>query len=163
MIGKAKITGDRELKKKLASLPQAMQNKIGRQALAEAAKAYRKEIRANTPKDTGALRKEIRFKIRRTQRGQYRGIVGATKQGYVARFIEYGTGPHRVPNEFVGSRRNKRRNKAKIVIDGQVYSNANVGGVRPQPFIRPAFKRATPQILKTVRLYVWKRVLQETR
>lgn len=161
MIGKAKITGDRELKLKLAKLPKAMQGKIGRQSLAEAAKHYRKEIRANTPKDKGDLRKAVRFKIRRQRVGSFKGMVGVTKDGFYALFLEYGTAPHRVPNEFVGARKTKRKNKAKVVIGGDVFSSANVGGIKARPFLRPTFKRETPNVLKNVRKFIWKRVLQE--
>ena len=107
-----------------------MQNKIGRQAMAEASKHYRKAIRAETPRDSGSLRKEIRFKIRRSRKGQFKGIVGPTKKGFYAQFIEFGTAPHRVPSEYRGSGRNKRKNSARIVIGDSVYSAANVSSIK---------------------------------
>lgn len=163
MTGSVKLKGVGDLKKKFAKLAAKAQNKIGRRGLAEAAKVYRKEMRTRAPKDTGKLRKSIRYKIRRQRRGLFRGRVGVTGEAYYARFIEYGSSPHRIPSKTTGRGRNKKESTARVSFDGGVYISVQHPGTAAKPFIRPAFDAATKKAIEASKKKLWEGIREEAK
>ena len=163
MSGSVKLKGIQDLKKKFAKLTAKAQTKVGRQGLAEAAKTFRKEIRSRAPKDSGNLRKNIRYRIRRKRRGHFQGRVGVTGAAFYARFIEYGASPHRIPNETTGRGRNKQKNKAKVAFNGAVYGAVDHPGVTAKPFIRPAFDAAARKAIDAAKKKLWEGIKREAK
>lgn len=161
MSGSLKLEGKDIINKKLKELGKKVANKVSRDSIREGAKVLRKEMRANAPKgETGDLKRSIRYRIR-GKRGNFTAKVGVTRNIYYAWFLEYGTSAHRVPNENVGARRNKRKNDAKIKIDGRVYSKADHPGVKPNPFIRRSWERKKRSAYESIKTTLWKRISQE--
>ncbi len=163
MTGSVKLKGVGDLKKKFAQLAIKAQTKIGRKGLAAAAIEYRKEIRSRAPRKTGKLGKSIRYRIKRKRRGLFVGRVGVSQEAFYARFIEYGSSPHRIPSETVGRGRNKRKNDARVVIGGGVYSVVEHPGTSAKPFIRPAFDAASRRALDAVKKKLWQGIREEAR
>lgn len=163
MTGSVKLKGVGDLKKKFAQLAIKAQTKIGRRGLAEAAKVYRKEIRSRAPRETGKLRRSIRYRIRRKRRGHFVGRVGVTGEAFYARFIEYGSSPHRIPSETVGRGRNKEKNTAKVKIGEGIYSAVDHPGTNARPFIRPAFDSASRKAIDAAKKKLWQGIREEAR
>lgn len=65
---KFQLTGDRELDRKFARLPEVVQRKVLRPALRGAAKMYQRAIQTEAPAVTGALAKS--FKVRAAKRSR---------------------------------------------------------------------------------------------
>lgn len=147
---KVKITGFRELNRKLKQLPIKIEQKVlGRAALAGAA-VVRKDARRRAPKKTGLLRKSI---VSRKKRGKYFGEVlyqiGPTVSAFYGQFIESGfvaTGPKKRGLTFRESRgRAKLRNKHYPA----------------KPFLRPAFDENTKKIIDAMKIRLQKGIETE--
>lgn len=161
MDGSVKVTGLREMNSALKKLDAKVANKISRAGIAEAAKVMRKEMRERAPRDSGNLRKNIKYKLRRFQRRGFTGTVGVTRKAFYAGFIEYGSSPHRLPAEKIGRGRGKRKNNAKISFDGGVFSGANHPGISPKPFLRPAFEAKKEAAIKSIGVKIWALIKKE--
>ena len=155
-----KITGLKELDKALVRLEAKVSKKITRQGIAEAAKLFRREMRARAPKKTGDLRRNIRFKLRSNYGRGFTGKVGVSSKAFYARFIEYGTSPHRIPNEFVGRGRNKRKNN--VSFNGRVYTVINHPGTTARPFLRPAYEATKRRAIDAVGEKIWELIKANT-
>lgn len=104
-----KLVGDVKLMHKFKTLPQTIQNKAARPALAKAARRIVKAAKARCPVETGQLRKSLGFKPRTYKSGVYT-IVGP-RTGFrvvvnnvphdpakIAHLVEMGHGgPHAAP------------------------------------------------------------------
>lgn len=87
-----KITGARELERKLLGLGPAVATKIGADALLEGAKPILKDMRRRAPVKTGALRKSIATKAVRGTGSVLTRIIGFRAPGrYYAHLVEFGT------------------------------------------------------------------------
>ena len=119
----------------LNQLVQALKEQKGRiikdakKAVRMGANIIRKEMRAKAPAKTRYLRKSIQIKID-GRGGQVIAKIGPSSKAYWARFIEYGASPHAI-----------RIKRKQILSDGTNVFGREVAhpGVRPKPFIRPAF------------------------
>lgn len=60
--------------------------------------------------------------------------VGPSKEAFIAKFLEFGTRPHRIPK-----RRSRKRRKV-LTIGDRFVAWANHPGIRPRPFVRPGFE-----------------------
>lgn len=70
------LSGFKELVSALERLPVAIENKVLKFALKEAAKPILKSARANAPKDTGALKKAIKIRTMKRKKGRVGFTVG---------------------------------------------------------------------------------------
>jgi len=150
------ISGLDEVLRKLNKLPERIQKNIVTGAIRAGAKPIVKEARALVPKDTGTLKKSIGIKKRRSRD---KNIVHFTvsplakKGGWKAHFIEFGTYSkfdHPMKKQRTGKLGKKR---AVIVAKG--------GGIKPHPFMRPAFEKKGEESIKFVKEYMKKRVDKE--
>ena len=171
MTGSIRLEGLKELNNALKKLEAKVARKFAREGLKAAALVLRKEMRRRAPKKTGNLRKKIRFRLR-----QIRGGLGVTgrvgvaspknkkdKSAFYARFIEYGTSPHQIPNKTVGRGRNKRKNKKKSKFGGHVYSRVNHPGQPARPFLRPAFESKKQEAVKAIGPKMWSLIKREAK
>lgn len=65
--------------------------------------------------------------------------VGPVKSNRVAKWLEYGTKPHRIPRQ-----RGKKMRFKRLLIEGRFAMYANHPGARPRPFVRPGFEESKP-------------------
>jgi len=142
------LKGFEQLAKKLKRLETATQKKIVRRGVTKMATVIRKEMRNKAPRKSGRLYKNLRFTTRRDPNGGFTAKVGAFNWGFHARFLEYGTKPHRIPNQTVGRGRHKRRNKAVVKIGNRIYSSVMHPGSKPKPFMQSAFMASRDKAMR---------------
>lgn len=92
------------------------------------------------------------LKVGTSSRGDtVRAYVRASgPHAHVAKWIEYGTKPHRIPKLTVSQR-------VHLAFGGRVVSSINHPGARPKPFLRPALDNVPP-IMREVVDYVRMRI-----
>lgn len=164
MSGTVKLDGLKELNKALKKLEGKVARKIAREGLKAAAVVIRKEMRRRAPIKTGQLRKRIRYRLKRMRGGAgYTGKVGVDVTVFYARFIEYGTTPHRIPNGSLGRGRNKRKNDAKLAFGGRVLSRVQHPGTPARPFLRPAYESVKNTAVRAIGPRMWALIKRETR
>lgn len=161
-----RITGHRDLERRLAKLDRKMQTRLMRNALGKPARAIVKDARALVPTDTVLLKKSLGSRIVvRAQKKQAFAVMGPRKgfektkaaqklqskhsgakakrrATYYAHLVEFGTKPHK--QRFIPLA------GGVIRLAGDLHP-----GARPRPFLRPAFdknkQRATPMIAAELR------------
>ncbi len=121
-----------ELEKFLNELPEKVQVKVARNAMAFGARIIRDEAKTIVPIKTGSLKQSIRVSTRRDRDGTISASIragGKTKTGdaFYAHMVEFGTQPH-----FI-----KPKGKA-LKIGGNFTGPVHHPGARPKPFMRPA-------------------------
>lgn len=165
MTGKVKLRGDKDLKKLLNKLPNRVHNKVSRAGITEAAKVYRKGMKARAPMDTGDLKKNLRYRIRRLRKGVYVGRAGPTTDAFYARFLEYGSSPHVISSYRTksGGVRDDSIRKKGMTINGKVRKTVNHPGQTKKPFLRNAFEAETKTAIADSKKMLWKRLLQEVK
>lgn len=157
-----KLEGLKDLNKALQELDGKLATKINRRAISRGAQVIRKEMRALAPRKTGDLRRELRYKIRKSkEKTGFSGSVGPTKKAFYARFIEFGTSAHEIPAPMIGSRRNRRANPAVVSFGGKVFSRVDHPGQRPQPFLRPAYMSSRLKALEAIKQRLWDDIRKE--
>lgn len=144
-----KIEGLKELNAKLKSLATKEANRITRRGIAKMAQVIRKEMRQRAPKDTGFLRKNLAYKIKRESRGGYSATVGPKPLAFYARFLEFGSAEHIIPNL-------NSRSRKPIAIGNRVFSSVDHPGTSPRPFLRPAFEAKKREAVDECGKVMWK-------
>lgn len=88
-----RIEGTEALKRALADLPKKLQNKVIRQALRAGAKVFSQEVKAEAPKETGALKRSTKVKAGKRKKDylSVNVIVTGGHPDSVPIFVEYGT------------------------------------------------------------------------
>ena len=128
-MNEVSVTGLAELERFLAELPERLQVKIARAALAAGAREIRDEARKIVPVKSGDLRKTIRASTRRGKDGMVTASIRAgSKKAFYAHFVEYGTQPHDIRSKNGGA---MRVGKAFRVV-------MRHPGAKAKPFMRPA-------------------------
>lgn len=143
-----KIEGLKELNAKLKNMASKEANRITRRGIAKMAQVIRKEMRQRAPKDTGDLRKNLAYKIKKEPRGGYSGTVGPKPKAFYARFLEFGTAAHAIPNKNSKSRK-------PIKIGGRVFNTVEHPGIAPHPFLRPAFEAKKQAAVEEAGKIMW--------
>jgi HK97 gp10 family phage protein len=72
------LFGDRELISAFEQLPEAIENRVLKYALREAAKPILQSARANAPRATGALKKSIKIRTMKRKKGRVGFTVGSS-------------------------------------------------------------------------------------
>lgn len=167
------VDGLKELNAHLQDLPAKIERNILRAAVGASARFFRDKAKERVPVDTGALRND--FKVSTKAKG---GVATATltvgSNTFYAHFIEYGTAsyysgpgkrskrrPYTIQNVARSGGRSK--NALRFEANGStVYSEwARHPGVRPQPFMRPAFDNYNQEAITAFADYVRKRLAKE--
>ena len=154
----SQVLGMNELLKNLKTLPDKVQKRILVGAVRAGAKPIVKEARSLVPKDTGNLKKSIGVTKFRTRKKslvwfQVSPRTGGKYDGWYGNFIEYGTYAeldHPLVRPSTGKRGEKR---AKVVAKGF--------GLKPKPYMRPAFEKEGENSIKSVKEYIAKRLDKE--
>ncbi len=95
-----KITGAKELQRRLRKLPRVVQRKLMREALRAAAAPVLAEAQRLVPVDTGQLRSSLVIRAAKTKRRGSIGVQVQTRDGafkgdeYYGAFVELGTHKH---------------------------------------------------------------------
>jgi HK97 gp10 family phage protein len=150
LVFKADFSGFQPLVDSFRELPQAIQNRIGRQATLAAARIVAASAKELVPVMTGELRKAIKArqatKLRQGLTAATAGVHGP--EGPLAHIIELGAVPHAILPV--------KRTVMKLVVNGEVRFFTKVshpGYVRTTPFLRNALannaKAAAEKIVNT--------------
>jgi HK97 gp10 family phage protein len=185
MMDGVSIAGLKELNTLLQELPVRMERNIMQSGIRAAGNIFRDRARANAPVENGILRKAIKNAVKtkygittstiyidRVTRYTVRVGSGANKAtrsstAFYAHFIEFGTGSF---YQGKGSRSKRKpyvipkpgRDKKRLTLpDGGVRTSVEHPGIRPQPFMRPAFDGGQNQALETFRQYIFDRLPNE--
>ena len=180
MMEAVEIAGLSELNKLLQELPVRIERNIIQSGIRNAANIFRDRARANAPQENGILKKAIKTAVNtkygltkatiyidRTKRYTVRVGSGKNKTtrsstAFYAHFIEFGTGTF-----YSGSGSRSKRQPYKIpkpgkkrltMPDGGVRTSVEHPGIRPQPFMRPAFDGGQNQALERFRQYIFDRL-----
>lgn len=172
----SEISGMDELLKNLKELPEKVQKRVLVGAVRAAAKPIVKEARSLAPAKSGALKASIGvtkfetlnkslvwFQVSPRQHGNFTkrfttasgqkwSIKGISDPWY-AHFTEYGTYSnldHPLKNKLSAKRKKKRD---AIVAKG--------GGIKPHPFMRPAFEKEGDKAIVALKEYMEKRLDKE--
>ena len=160
--------GTRELERALVQLGRSAGFKALTGALRDANRTHIKHARSIAPEKTGALKKSIKAVV---YRGKGKSDSVATLQtgydkdiAYWGQIIERGAVSHRIPNEFVGARRNKRKNDIakKIPLHGKYFSNVTHPGHRPYKVLARSFDAKKTEMVRTLAARLRQRIILET-
>ena len=164
------MTGARELDEALKTLSSKIQKNIMKSALRAGANVFRNEIKANAPVGpansenarlyggyAGALRDSVRTSVSVDKSGRISASVkvgGKTKKGadvFYAHFLEFGTTAHVI----------KAKENGSLHIGNSFPKSVNHPGIRPHPFVRPAFDGKAPQAIAAVAQQIRNRLTKE--
>lgn len=163
-----RVDGLAELHKLLLSLPATVEGAVMRGALRAGQKVFMDAAKAAVPVDDGALRDSIKINFRR--RSQKFGVVrmhltAGGKTAWYAHFVEYGTASF-----YTGTGRSKRKpykikpkKKGALLFGGKVRETVTHPGIKPQPFMRPAFDAHNLQAIAATAAYIRKRLPKELK
>lgn len=143
-----------KLQKQFDRLERGIRLRVGKKAVRAGAKPILDDMKARAPRQTGALKRSIKQRVRGYRRdGIVVSIIGVAsgikvpdpkaKGGYripskYAHLVEYGTAVREVK-------------KAAVMTDGSVVFGKRVRGVTARPFIRPSFDSKSGTASNTVR------------
>lgn len=146
------VRGLKELEQALDELPANMEKNIARGAVRAGGVVFRDEARRLVPVESGALRDSIRVVARRSRGGRVLVNVVAGRSGkdqpWYARFVEFGTAPHRI--DPLG--------KGALLIGSVFAEKAYHPGAAAKPFMRPAFDTKARQAVEAVADYIRRRL-----
>lgn len=142
---KYRLEGAKELQRQLNGLPGAVAGRVLRRATAIAARIIRDKAKAilRSRGYSSFTVKEVRVKTQRNPTPYtVRVEVGNTTDAYWLRFIELGTRGHEVSTDkkVLGF----KNRQGRWVIFGK---RAQVGPVRPNPWLRPAFDQSADLVV----------------
>ena len=154
----SQVLGMNELLKNLKTLPDKVQKRILVGAVRAGAKPIVKEARSLVATDSGDLKKSIGVTKFRTRKKslvwfQVSPRTNGRYDGWYGRFLEFGTYAN-LDHPLAKPRAGKLGiRRAKIVAQGF--------GLKPRPFLRPAFEKEGENSIKSVKEYIAKRLDKE--
>jgi len=167
------IDGLAELDKLLKDLPVNVERNVIRGALRAGQKTMmdvaKAKLRENGSIKTGELEKSLRVRFRRKSEkwGWVRSyLIAGNKKAWYAHLIEYGTGSF-----YAGSGNNskkqpyeiKPKNRKSLFFAGMARKLVKHPGIRPRPFMRPAFDTSNQQSVEAIAEYIRKRLPRELK
>jgi HK97 gp10 family phage protein len=148
------VQGLAELEKTLRQLPVKLETKILRGALRAGAAVFSVEVSARLPRKSGKLASTLRISTA-VRRGvvSAKVVVGDSKKKgvFYAHMLEGGTKPH-----FIKA----KPGKSLRLYGGRMVKRVTHPGIRPRPFMGPAFKAGTTAALEAVAAYIRQRLDQ---
>lgn len=143
------VTGGRELAEGLRRVSDELATTWLKAAVQAGAMIVRNEASARAPYRTGNLRRSIHHEVIRETRGEVAVAVG-TNLDYAAA-VEFGSGIHatRGPRRPIIIR---PRNRRALYWPGAPHPVRAVRhpGVRPRPYLIPAFKEKTQEVVREI-------------
>ena len=153
-----RVKNDRRIQKALTALPEGIRRRVLKKAINEVTKRIRKDMRSHAPESTGnGLKRVIKTKpakISKQVKTNVYGNVGATGKEMAPLFVE-------------NPKKSKPQPWAKIanVIEygwqGQIDPYRHGGDRPPEPFIRPAAKRAERYAAQELRKAIGNKINKE--
>lgn len=160
------VKGLAELKKQLDALPVNIERNVMRGALRAGGNVLKKDAQSRVPTRTGALKNSI--KVRFAWRSQRYGwlrvhVTAGSKEAWYGHLIEYGTASYYSGSgSTVGGPYEIRPSGAKsLFFAGLFREQITHPGIRPQPFMRPAFDASAQAAIDAFADYVRKRLPKE--
>lgn len=167
------ITGLAELDKLLKDLPTKIEKNIIRGALRAGQKVMLDAARSNLDKSgsvkTGELRKSIRIRFQKKSEkfGWIRSyLIAGNKKAWYAHFIEFGTASYYSGNLNNSKKQPyeiKPKNRKSLFFAGLARQTIVHPGIRPRPFMRPAFDAYNKQSLDSMAEYIRTRLPKEIK
>lgn len=111
MSNKFKLTGDKNLKRKLKMLGSTVVENILEEASLAAAEPIQKQAEANAPRKTGRLAGDIQIEVGEKSPGKVEVKIGPGKDGFYGKFVELGT-VKSPPHPFLRPAARSRRKEA---------------------------------------------------
>lgn len=143
------VKGLADLGKALASLPLKIERNVMRGALRAGMAPVRADARKNAAKATGALARGLKVSTDSRRGMVYAKLRTSDKHDYIARFVEFGTAPHRISG----------RNGGMLRIAGKaIVPSVAHPGARAIPFMRPAIDTQSPAAVLAVANYIRNRL-----
>lgn len=138
------LLGDKALQRKLQRLPYAMQKKIVRPSLREAARPMLATAKAIVPVETGRLKKSLKLRAMKVHRRDQFGVVvftgkreelgiPADDKSYYPMSVEYGHGgPHPAPaHPFLRPAFDANKEGAKAIIAREIGQRITTEARKP--------------------------------
>lgn len=157
--------GSEALTKKMDALGKKTARKALRPALEAGAEVIRTEARRNATAVTNAeIGHNVEIDISGV--GQFKavarvGVPGGRHPGFVLRFFEHGTAGHKV-GPVTAARPSKAGAKAISTPFGP-RASANVGGIRANPWLRPAYDTKREAAMVAMGQRLWQGIAEASR
>jgi HK97 gp10 family phage protein len=171
-MSQVSISGLKELDKILKTLPANVERNVLRGALRAGqnviAKAAKSNLRSNGSVDSGELERSVRVKFKRKSEkfGWVRSYVFAgSKKAYYANWVEFGTASYYSGNgRTTGAPYEITPKVAGSLFLGGVFAQSVVHpGIKPKPFLRPAFDKNSEAALVAAAKYMQTRIPKELK
>ena len=143
------IKGLAVLGKALASLPTRIERNVLRGALRAGMKPVQLAARDNAAKATGELARGLKVSTDGRKGKVYARLKTSGKHDYIARFVEFGTAPHRISGRNGGMLR---------IAGGAIVPSVAHPGARAVPFMRPALDTQAEPAVQAVADYIRNRL-----
>lgn len=157
-----KIDGLAQLNKLLKELPAKIETNIMRGALREGSKQFLQRARDEVPVKSGKLRKSLRVSARVRQGKVTATMTAGNKVAFYAHMIEFGTASfYSGSGESVGAPYEIKPNGKALKSGDNYFGKITQPGVKPQPFMRPAYDEGSADAIKAVAEYIKKRLEKE--
>jgi HK97 gp10 family phage protein len=176
-MAETRIDGLSDLYKLMQELPAKIEGNVVRGALRAGQTVVMNAIIAKTPKDSGDLQNSIRIRFRsKSQKFGYvrMQVVVGNKKAWYSHLIEYGTASfYRGKGKTVGKPYIIRAKDSKgkqlsvglkrraLKIGATMVDQVTHPGIRPKPFVRPAFDESQGAALNAVVQYMRTRIPKE--
>lgn len=167
------ISGLKELNDLLQSLPAIIEGNVVRTALNKGRDVLKNAVistlRQNGSFDTGALERSIKVRFRKKHEkwGWIRTyIIAGDKDAYYAHILEFGSASfYTGQGRTVGKPYVIKAKKAKylLIAGGKPVKSVIHPGVKPKPFMRPAFDLYSDAAIDTVVNYMQQRIPREIK
>lgn len=164
MASEVEISGLKELDKLLKEFTPKLEANILRGALRAGAKVLLDKARENVPVDNGDLKNSLKLKTRNKRGALSATVTAGDKKAYYAHMIEFGTGSY-YSGSGTRSKRSayeiKPKKSRSLFFAGIFRETITHPGIRPQPFMRPAFDEGNQQALDAFKDYTKARIDKE--
>jgi len=176
-MAETRIDGLSDLYKLMQELPGKVEGNIVRGALRAGQTVIMNAIRENAPKDSGDLRDSIRIRFRpKSQKKGYvrMHVVVGNKKAWYSHLIEYGTASFyegkgksvRKPyiiraKDSSGAELGTGLKRRALKIGATMVDQVMHPGIKPKPFVRPAYDESQDAALKAVAAYMRNRIPKE--
>lgn len=166
------IKGLSELDRVLKELPAQVEGKVVRGGLLAGQKVIAQAAKDNLDKNdsvkTGELKKSIRvrFKKKSQRYGWVRyEIVAGGKKAWYSHFVEFGTASYYTgKGKSIGKPYEIKPKKRKsLFIAGLFKEQVTHPGIKPRPFMRPAFDEKQTEAIDAMAEYIRKRLPRELK
>jgi HK97 gp10 family phage protein len=176
-MNEVKMDGLSDLYKLMQELPGKVEGNIMRGALRAGQTVIKNAIQAKTPQKSGALRNSVRIRFRpKSQKKGYvrMQVVVGDKKAWYSHLIEYGTASFytgqgkTIGKPYIIRAKDSKGNelgvglkRRALKIGATMVDQVTHPGIRPQPFVRPAFDESQAAALNAVVQYIKTRIPKE--